>query len=85
MKDFLKGLLSRKFLIWVVATVALFLKLIDGYIWGAITGAYLGINLLRHAQEIKNGENLGENLGSNQVCNSSSDNVSSGDAVPPGQ
>lgn len=50
---FLKGLVSRKFLVWCVATVALFMGLVDGILWGAITGAYLGVNLL---QEFRRGQ-----------------------------
>lgn len=46
MKEFLKNLLSRKLIIWVVATVALFMGLIEGWIWGAITATYMGANLL---------------------------------------
>jgi len=45
MKGFLKSLLSRKLWIWVVATVALFMGLIEGWIWGGITAAYMGANL----------------------------------------
>jgi len=45
MKEFLKSLLSRKLIVWLVATVALFMGLIDGFIWGAITATYMGANL----------------------------------------
>lgn len=44
-KEFLQNVLSRKFVIWVVATVALFMGLIEGWIWGAITATYMGANL----------------------------------------
>ena len=50
---FLKGLVSRKFIVWVVATVALFMGLIDGLLWGGITAAYLGVNVW---QSMKNGQ-----------------------------
>jgi hypothetical protein len=43
----LSDLLSRKFLVWVVATVALFMKLIDGFVWAGVTGLYIGVNLLQ--------------------------------------
>lgn len=54
-KDRLNSLLSRKFLVWVAATVALFMKLIDGFVWAGVTGAYLGINLIQKKLEGTNG------------------------------
>lgn len=52
-KVFFRGLLSRKFIVWIVATVALFMGLIDGILWGGITAAYLGVNVW---QDLKNGK-----------------------------
>jgi len=46
LKEIFERLTSRKFIVWVVATVAMFLNLIEGWIWAAITGAYIGINFL---------------------------------------
>lgn len=45
LRKFLKGFVSKKMIIWVIATVALFMKLIDGTWWGIITAAYLGVNV----------------------------------------
>jgi hypothetical protein len=50
---FWRGLLSRKFICWAVATVAMFMGLVDGLVWAAITGAYLGVNVW---QDAKNGK-----------------------------
>jgi hypothetical protein len=46
-KDRLNGLLSRKFLAFVIATVLVFMGKIEGWMWAGIAGAYLGINLLQ--------------------------------------
>ena len=44
-KGRLRSLLSKKLIVWVVATVALFMKLIDGSSWVIITTAYLGVEV----------------------------------------
>lgn len=46
-KERLSGLLSRKFLAFGVASIALFMKLIDGWMWLTVAGVYLGANLLQ--------------------------------------
>ena len=45
LKGRLRSLLSKKFIVWAVATVAMFLKLIDGASWVWISGAYIGIEV----------------------------------------
>ena len=42
---FLQGFASKKFLAWVAATVALYLRLIDAGTWLTVTLVYVGANL----------------------------------------
>ena len=70
MKEFLKSLLSRKFVVFVIATVAMFMGLISGTIWAGIAGLYLGANLLRHQQEKKNGKSERSDSVGSFNCNS---------------
>ncbi|MHA2065528.1 MAG: hypothetical protein ACXABY_14230 [Candidatus Thorarchaeota archaeon] len=44
-KKFLKGFVSKKLIVWFVATVALFMGLIPGIWWCVITAGYLGVNV----------------------------------------
>jgi hypothetical protein len=53
--ELLTSFLSRKFLAWAVATVALFMHMISGEAWLIITGAWLGINILQKLIERKSG------------------------------
>lgn len=43
-KERLKGLLSRKFFVWAVATVLVFTKDLDPQYWFYISLAYVGVN-----------------------------------------
>lgn len=42
---FFNKLIPKKFLVFSIATIALFLELIDGGQWTIIAGLYLGINM----------------------------------------
>jgi len=53
---FLKGFVSKKLVVWIVATVLLFLKLIDAWWWGLITMTYLGVNVTQDLINRKNGQ-----------------------------
>ena len=53
---FLKGFISKKLIVWVVATVLLFLQLIDAWWWGMITMVYLGVNVTQDLINRKNGK-----------------------------
>ena len=44
-KGRLRSLLSKKAIVWVAATVALFLGEIEGDSWTIITGVYLGVEV----------------------------------------
>jgi hypothetical protein len=55
----LQDLLSRKFIVFVIASVAMFMKLIDGWVWAGVAGAYLGINLLQKKLVEKDPLNVG--------------------------
>lgn len=43
---FLTKVTSRKFIVFLIATIALFAKWIDGLTWAIFAGAYIGLNLL---------------------------------------
>lgn len=43
----LTELLSRKFIVFAIGTVLVFMGKIEGWQWAALAGAYLGINLLQ--------------------------------------
>jgi hypothetical protein len=44
-KKFARGFLSKKWWAWVVATILVFMKVIEGEWWFYITLAFLGINI----------------------------------------
>ena len=48
---FFIGFVSRKFVVFVLATVLMFMGKLEGWMWAAIAGAYLGINILQHRVE----------------------------------
>ena len=56
MKDWVKSFFgkikSRKFIVEVIATVALFLKIIDGNQWIIVSCIYIGGNVLKYLVEI---------------------------------
>lgn len=54
-----QDLLSRKFLVFAIASVAMFMKLIDGWVWAGIAGVYLGVNLLQKKLLEKDPLNVG--------------------------
>jgi len=56
-KAILERLLSRKFIVWVVATVLVFMGKIEGWMWIAITGTYMGVNLADWLVALKNPDN----------------------------
>ena len=43
---FFNCVIPKKLIVWVVATIALFMKLIDGYAWMILSGIYLGVNII---------------------------------------
>lgn len=43
---FFNKVVPKKLIVWITATIALFMKLIDGNVWGIITGIYLGVNII---------------------------------------
>jgi len=43
---FFNKALPKKLIVWVVATVLVFLGKVDGYVWGIVTGVYLGVNII---------------------------------------
>jgi len=52
MKDldfFFNKMLPKKLIVFTIATIALFMKLIDGMQWTIISGVYLGLNMTGHA------------------------------------
>ncbi len=53
---FLKGFVSKKLVVWIVATVLLFMGKIDMWWWGLITTAYLGVNVTQDLINRKNGK-----------------------------
>jgi len=56
-KAILERLLSRKFIVWVVATVLVFMGKIEGWMWIAITGTYMGVNLADWLVALKSPDN----------------------------
>jgi hypothetical protein len=42
-----QDLLSRKFIVFVIATILVFMKSIEGWMWVVIAAEYLGINMLQ--------------------------------------
>lgn len=52
MKNFLSRISSRKFLVWLVATGALFIGKIEGNLWAVISCIYIGGNVLKYLVEI---------------------------------
>ena len=46
---FFNKMLPKKLIVFTIATIALFMKLIDGMQWTVIAGVYLGLNMTGHA------------------------------------
>jgi len=44
---FFNKLLPKKFIVFTIATIALFMKLLDGQGWTIIAGIYIGGNVLK--------------------------------------
>jgi len=51
-KEFFGKIKSRKFIVEVIATVALFLKVINGNQWIIVSCIYIGGNVLKYLVEI---------------------------------
>ncbi len=49
---FFNKMLPKKFLVFTVATIGLFLKLINGQQWTIIAGVYLGLNITGKAIQL---------------------------------
>ena len=54
-RKFLKGFVSKKLIVWCIATVLLWLGKIDPWWWGMITMLYLGVNITQDFLVRKNG------------------------------
>lgn len=52
MKDWLGRIKSRKFLVWVTASVAMFVGKIDGKAWIIVSCIYIGGNVLKGLIEV---------------------------------
>jgi len=49
---FFNKMIPKKFIVFTLATIALFMKLIDGGQWTIIAGVYLGINITGKAIQL---------------------------------
>ena len=55
-KSFLGKIKSRKFLVFVTATVAMFIGKVDGKEWIVVSCIYIGGNVLKYLVEILKGK-----------------------------
>lgn len=46
MDFFFNKAIPKKLIVWIVATIALFMGYIDGWTWMILTGIYLGANIV---------------------------------------